>query len=37
MSSTDTALRSNLALTVGGAAEVSKWRLSGQLLLALIF
>ena len=37
MSSTDTALRGNLGLAVGGAAEVSKWRFSGQLLLALIF
>ena len=37
MSSTDTALRGNLGLAAGGAAEISKWRFSGQLLLALIF
>ena len=37
MSSTDTALRGSLGLGLGGTTEVSKWRFSGQLLLALIF
>ena len=37
MSSTDTALRGSLGLGLGGTNEVSKWRFSGQLLLALIF
>ncbi|WP_394672947.1 sulfatase-like hydrolase/transferase [Limnobacter sp.] len=37
MSSTDTALRGGLGLGVGTSAEVSKWRFSGQVLLALVF
>jgi hypothetical protein len=37
MSSTDTALRSSLGLSVASLPAVSKWRFSGQLLLALIF
>lgn len=37
MSSTDTALRSSLNLSVASLPAVSKWRFSGQLLLALIF
>ncbi|MCE2746148.1 MAG: sulfatase-like hydrolase/transferase [Burkholderiales bacterium] len=37
MSSTNTALQSSFQLAVDGATKLSKWRLSGQLLLALIF
>lgn len=37
MSSTDTALRSSLNLSVASLPAVSKWRFSAQLLLALIF